>query len=62
MKYLVVVKETHYPSVFEFDNKEEAEEKFNSFSKFDLTNNDIKVYFCKIEKEVGDMTQNVSWL
>lgn len=62
MKYLVVVKETHYPSVFEFDNEEKARQKFDSCSKFDLTNNDIKILLCKIEEEIGNMTQNVSWL
>lgn len=62
MKYLVVIKESHYPSVYEFDIEQEAivfyETQIKSYS--DILS-DVRIYFTKIEKQVGDLNNNVIW-
>lgn len=64
-KYLVVVKEPYYPSVFEFTDKDKAKEKFDLLVKRILDNGDIvddeKIYFCEIIDEIGLLEEDVTW-
>lgn len=65
VKYLVIVKEQYYPSVFEFTDKDKAKEKFDSLIKCVLDNGDIvddeKIYFCEIIDEIGLLDKDVTW-
>ena len=65
VKYLVIVKEQYYPSVFEFDDKIKAQEEFDSIIKSNLAYesliDDKKVYFCEIIDEVGLLNEDVNW-
>lgn len=58
MKYLVVVNENYYPSVYEFYNEDEAKEKYDSLVKaLNLRYagvsksliEDKAIYFCEIK-------------
>lgn len=65
--WIVIYKMEHYPSVFEFDNEEEAREKYEQLiSKNFLCEDceddgDEKVILCKMEDSHGDFNKNVEW-
>lgn len=61
MKYLVIVKEQYYPSVFEFTDKDKAKAKFDSIIESNLALDDKKIYFCEITDEVGLLNEDVNW-
>jgi hypothetical protein len=55
MKYLIAINENYYPSVYEFDNEEEAKKKYDELVEEYITRpvtfENKTIYFCKIEEQ-----------
>lgn len=63
-KWLVIVKEHYYPSVFEFDNEEDALEKYtDEVGKIDHKDllEDCKVFLARSDRYIGQLKSDVDW-
>lgn len=63
-KWLVVVKEYYYPSVFEFDNEEDALKKYREeIHKRSVHDGDedCKVFLARSNRYIGKLEPNVDW-
>lgn len=63
--YLVVMKYDYYPSVYEFNTKEEAMKKYNDLKDYRLSDkydlNERKLYITKVEESCGNLENDVDW-
>ncbi|WP_425203676.1 hypothetical protein [Priestia megaterium] len=67
--WLVVFKQTYYPSVYECKTKEEArelydkikEQQFNDKNDPEFVNEDDKVYMTEIKESFGVNSEDVDW-
>jgi hypothetical protein len=55
IKYLVAINEDYYPAVYEFDNEEEAKNKYDElveeYTTRPVTFENKTIYFCKIVEQ-----------